>query len=504
MTVWIIVLSLWVGAGKPPTVPAAVSAEVSPWEKQPFNRIFELRLDEPIRAAWSDADVAAFMDAVIDVDSTSSEQTDVFPRVWEYVAFGDEDPSYGGIRLPDGRTRIVLELEDSRRPDSRCVFQPNGPTVVVKIDSTLPPAEALRRSCFAHELTHLISDLVNDARKPRWADEGTAETGSLLSKGYFAGNGQVNRNTYYNGSARAALPYRHFSPILAYLYTHYAGEPDPGDDLLSAWHAERNLSFHGLARAVERLAGTYPDLPGARDGATADRIVGNLYHRVAVAKLLDERAPGARYGFGGHLSTRDQLAYFNWVDTNGLRVRCIPPLYTASAGAGVWHATYTDPVQRDRPDERRGQCPRAARILGLRSWSADYLVVNADGGGPPRDLQLDLDFGGPRDEERLRVGWVTFPEPVQVIADSLALPPGYTVTEAAGSWSAERGTWRGRVPGFGGEVRGVVLVLTRVSEPIPEWMGGCRDGSTDCFQELGGCSQPDWPYRFRIGGAAGD
>jgi hypothetical protein len=246
-----------------------------------------------------------------------------------------------------------------------------------------PPEEEAYRSGFAHELQHL-------------AGGGTLEFAATSGE-YLAGarweNSQgmslVNQGMR-ELNAGSESPYNIYRLFHAYVFGHFAGSPaTPTDDLYyksTRYVAPGDTASHGLTYLgiAQTLAS---DFAGSVPGADGHEMLGNLYHRFALARFADDSTgyAGGIYGFGDSGVSPRHFGWFEFFDycNANKRVDWIPPDLTVHPGAVGTISVWTDP-----------DSTLESRQLQLESFGSEYLIFRADSSyfatQPARTLNLSV------------------------------------------------------------------------------------------------------------------
>lgn len=92
-----------------------------------FANVFELWVSDHVLSRWDTEDFNYFIEKVLDDDPDNSD--DIFPKVWDYLCFGDTDPSYDGVEfviLSTTYDKIIIRLFDRSDVSSCCSYPVYG------------------------------------------------------------------------------------------------------------------------------------------------------------------------------------------------------------------------------------------------------------------------------------------------------------------------------------------------------------------------------------------
>ena len=462
-----------------------------------FARNLDLRFSptmlDPSQSGWSERDVLSF--ARLLMAPAKSPRPGILSRVWDYYGPKNAGSPEEGLSLTThgrrySRFRVDVYFQDdccrnrcggegcpAAWPDSckdggwvECggfgVFR-GGNWIMVSGGNCPDPSpvspEVAAGPVVAHEMAHLS----HMARDP-YADVAFSE---LLAVGaeYVTGERWQKpspnpRSTEYDVSLKSGsednvrcagrevlCKYQQFRLWNAYLFSHFSGSGVDSLDLVYRWVHRDTLSWRGLAM-------TLLEEPFARqiDGKTGGEKLGNLYHRFAMARYMDTNGV---FGFGPDVSPR-AMRFFEWPDTLALpRRQAVPPVVRLRSDERRAFSSWRDPVQPWAGEE-------PCRVL---TTGSDYWVVLAAGGS---ERPLSIHVRGPvPPNQSFRLGYATYAERDSVLCRKTPL----SVAEDVIKGSALHGDTLDAefvVPGFGGGVGSVLVVLSMVeSEPTETFWG---------------------------------
>ncbi|MCJ7508264.1 MAG: T9SS type A sorting domain-containing protein [candidate division Zixibacteria bacterium] len=294
-----------------------------------FDNCFELYVTDGVVQNWGDEYISDFINLVLDNDTTNN--SDIFPVVWNYFNPNDLDSSQAGIRFTiwdSTYTKIKYYLYDPNDAQSCNGSNPSNfckgygwyaggnifySAIRVRYGTELLyPGDPLIMGLFAHELQHLCNQ-ANTNYNNEWMNETKSELARFLT-GYKKVNvGVFNYNIafdnplpWFSPGPRPTSKYWHWYLWGVYLYEQFPGLTDSiYDDLWYQYIRRESGTFSGmysLARMFEKDEFKRYDLYGAD-------LLREVFTNWAMANLLDDTTiEDGKYGYK-NVRAKDEIGY---------------------------------------------------------------------------------------------------------------------------------------------------------------------------------------------------
>jgi hypothetical protein len=493
----------------------------------PFRKIFNLHLSALVDHAttgWSADSVDAFTRAIHDSAAAGGPQ--LFKKIWDFYCYTDSAAGADTISFKqvvgfnqtatfnkiDAHVYHSADFSSGYEAACNGYFRPGTGIIAVAAacgNSSLPPKNPFRVARelgFAHELAHLC-DYANKAALAkvqanvmnsealstgaeyvggaRWRNYG------LRSPEYDVSLMYGNSNNFAPPGGAVLFPYDHWRLFNAYLFTHLTGYTSADSSTLVYKWIRQNTPTVGERTGFVGLGTTLMQGPFASQipGSRAAEKLGNLMHRFAIARYLNNSSyAGGIYGFGTEVSTT-YFRLFNWIDQAFARVRTLPPLRKLGAphGDGLPDTLSklidpVDPIPSTAQNKKhlteccyQGQYYEPVRIVMSGS---DYFIFSADSTyfatNHDRELSIRVrgteavpfySSGGIYLRTGFRLGYVTYDSYDSVLVGKTILSSTETVpiTYVASGDTLDTSF---TIPRFGKTNKGVLVVFTMVPDSL--------------------------------------
>jgi len=294
-----------------------------------FDNCFELYVTDGVVQNWEDKYTSDFINLILDDDTTNN--SDIFPVVWNYFNPNDLDSSQAGIRFTiwdSTYTKIKYYLYDPNDAQDCNGSNPSyfckgygwyaGRNVfysAIRVrygTGLLYPGDPLIMGLFAHELQHLCNQ-----GNTNYDNEWVNETKSELSR-FLTGYKKVNIGVFnYNIPFDNPLPWFSSGPPLTSKYWHwylwgvYLYEQFPGltdsihDDLWYQYIRRESGTFSGMYS----LARMFEKDEFKRYGLSGDDLLREVFTNWAMANLLDDTTiEDGKYGYK-NVEVKNEIGY---------------------------------------------------------------------------------------------------------------------------------------------------------------------------------------------------
>ena len=309
-----------------------------------FNGIFDLYVTNQI-AAWDSSSIAEFILAIIDSDTSNSD--DAFPLIWDYFCHKDADPTYEGIEYSlvlggdPTYTKIRIFLYDLNDFDCNVTYPPpecrnwsfysGYDFIVIQATDAENEIDQIIALAFTHELQHLCY-MANGAPygippsgySYLWIDasEMISTAASHLFEGYEY---YIEAQPYESNYPYDASIYRrewcdpNDKYVVEELWTGYlidVYDNDNGimsDDLVYNWIRYNNDGMGLYEISMNSLAETLADLNFSWiGGLSGDEKLRNLFQYFLVAKFCNAPTLTSdnRFGYKSNFSPVSDLHVF--------------------------------------------------------------------------------------------------------------------------------------------------------------------------------------------------
>jgi len=395
-----------------------------------FDNVFRLYVSESVTTAWDSAEVADFILAVMDDDSTNTDDT--FPAIWDYFCYSDLDPTYAGVSFHLGGgtatyTDFVIYLY--YQPDFTC--PPDNPNFcegwafawgrLLFLPMQWRTPQRVADVGFAHEFQHVCYD-ANDAQWPMLDYTNINETLSTLAeymRGEWAFPQEINAyddmpydSGIYSGEVcDVDAKYNVQETWMGYLYDYTIGsQADPTDDAVYEWirfevEGESEVSMNTLAEVLDN---SYYDWIPGDDG---DARLRNLFQYFTVAKFADHETYAAdkRFGYDSDFNPMKHHGFFKDLSATGSGKTAMRPVDCPDvspdslAGHGLgWNVRVLPPTYvLDESDENTQQtvadiyedADGSRDYIDVATYGTDYIIFKADGyfqDGDEHELHFSL------------------------------------------------------------------------------------------------------------------
>ncbi len=478
-----------------------------------FANMFDLWVTESIPARWDSITIADLTFRIVDADSTNDD--DVFPKVWDYFTDADQDPTYGGLQytFPDDSvyTQIMLRLYDSDDFVGSCdenaywrectkysrAFRPfpdEGPyraftLMILATDSTKAcdgpwresTMEQLVTDGFAHELQHICFALSEHAGSYSNVNESLSKLAEYMVGAVQNTDCDISYDTSVLRGDRCEATEKYQAELvwMSYLFDRFTVNPsDPTDDLVYRWIREDAVTLATLAELLEDADFAW------LGGTNGDERFRNLFQNFAVAKFADgsDLTDDERYGYGPMNPVRDlalmldNCTYYAPGSCPQRPISCAGPASGCLNHVGCWNVKIIPPtydVTSSHEDalipvtgyfEDPGDASRDS--IEVATYGTDFIIFKADDFYDD-DEQHEFHFslnkmaGGMPLNTQMQVSVIGYSS----LEDTLQLHPEDIVFAAP--LSIEVGDTEAEfvVTDFGRSIKSVVVVLTLV-EPV--------------------------------------